>query len=176
MSGESVLVVATALDSWLPAFGIIVGWALKSCSDYWLHRKAFDQRLRLEKEYQLYLDLWDKLFDFRRTIGTAMNWGTHPEDMPSDDELRRVFNDLQAAVRRGEPFYSAAIATSAGKTTLPARQLLQNLRDIYHLNRQANDDGERVHRMEDENKELFAAFEMEFNAIRTSIRQRVGPP
>jgi hypothetical protein len=103
--------------------GIVVGWFLKLLSDSWSHRRTFDQRLRLEKEYQLYAELWEKMFDVRRTIGTAISPFTDSEDAPSDDAILKAFNGYQSVVRRGEPFFSASVYGPSRKASLLSRQM-----------------------------------------------------
>ncbi len=49
-------------------FGAFLGWFGKVIQDRISAKRLFDHRIRLEKEYSLYSDLWDKLFELRAQL------------------------------------------------------------------------------------------------------------
>lgn len=156
--------------------GVFVGWGLKTCSEFWSQRRLFDQRLRLEKEYQLYIELWDRFFELRRTLGTAISPCTHTEDMPDDEHIRSHFNDYQSVVSRGEPFYSRAIYRLVREVLLPSRKIVKNCQQIANLKQQQADNRVEINRLEDENKESYELVDSNFDKTSAEIRKRAGPP
>ena len=64
----------------------------------------FDHRLRLEKEYELYTSLWDKLFELRRAVGQLVAPLSDGGVVCHAEQCRALFSAYQELVRKGEPF------------------------------------------------------------------------
>ena len=105
---------------------LVIGWFLKVLSDSISQETLFDHRLRLEKEYGLYSEMWDKLFDLRRAIGQLVEPLGSTADVRHDNDLLPIFNAYQSAVRKGEPFMRPSIYDPARKIAHLARQIISD--------------------------------------------------
>jgi hypothetical protein len=168
--------------------GIFLGWLLTVLSGRWSERRLFDHRVRLEKEYALYSDLWDKLFELRRTIGTVLAQHTTPDELPRDDEVTGWFNAFQAVVRKGEPFMSMSVYTPARDIAALAREIITNLgkiraidkdEDATHPRRNSELEENRIDRklqLEEENETSFEMLEQLYQQVSHAIRVRTTAP
>ena len=102
---HSILVNAVvAIVSGLTVF------VLKVIADRRSEKVLFDHRLRLEKEYKLYSDLWEKLFELRRAVGQMVSSFDNTASVRHDEQICETFNAYQGVVSRGEPFMSESRA------------------------------------------------------------------
>ena len=119
---------AWELSPLLPTiFGGVIGWFLKVLADRMSEKRLFDHRIRLEKEYGLYSDLWDKLFELRRAVGQLVEPLSSTSEVRHDERTLELFNAYQATVRKGEPFMSASIFVHARKIATIARTIIGNV-------------------------------------------------
>jgi hypothetical protein len=151
--------------------GIFLGWLLTVLSGRWSERRLFDHRVRLEKEYSLYGDLWDKLFELRRAVGSVIDPITTPDTLPRDEEVTGWFNAFQAVVRKGEPFMSMSVYTPAREIAALAQEIITNVgkiraidkdEDTTHSRRNSELDENRSDRrlqLEEENETSFEMLE-----------------
>jgi hypothetical protein len=117
--------------------GSVLGWFGKMITDYLSEKRLFDNRIRLEKEYELYIDLWDKLFELRRAIGQLVNPLSSTSTVCHAKDFFNLFNAYQAAVRKGEPFVYTSIF-------VPAREIVQFARNIDDNIRKQKELSERL--------------------------------
>lgn len=183
LTGDEILAATSAIG------GIIVGWALHELSNRWSARRLFDHRVRLEKEYSLYVDLWEKLFELRRNLGAVFETVSTAGGLPpSDDSITECFNACQAIVRKGEPFMSSLVFVPAREIVTLAREIINNLGKIRALNRR--DEAVRIRpdtdaeekraetkiQLEDENDVSFQRLEELYEHVSRAVRARVTPP
>jgi hypothetical protein len=109
-------------------FGGLVGWPGKVISDRIAGRELFDHRLRLEKEYAVYSELWAALFEFRRAAGTMESELARDGESPPQEEFVDAFNAYQAAIRRHEPFIHPSVYEPARKVVSLGREMMQRSR------------------------------------------------
>ena len=110
-----------------------VGWFLKVLSDRMSEKKLFDHRIRLEKEYELYSDLWDKLSELRRAVGQLVEPLSSTSLVRHDKDVINLFNAYQAAVRKGEPFMSSCVLNPASKIATLSRKIISNVGEQQSL-------------------------------------------
>ncbi len=113
--------------SFCAVVGGVIGWFAKAISDYMSEKRLYDNRIRLEKEYGLYSDLWDKLFELRRAIGQAIEPISGGNVVRHDKCALDLFNAFHLAVWRGEPFMSASVFEPARKIVTTARRIINNI-------------------------------------------------
>ena len=115
------------MNVWSLAVGFIGGFVFgRLLPDLLSQRRLLDHRLRLEKEYQIYTELWDSLFQFTRACGTLITDLSDSSASEADlkEECRRALNEYQEVVLKFEPFIHQDIYE-------PARQILTLGRRIY---------------------------------------------
>lgn len=169
----------------LTIFGGAIGWFLKMLADRMSEKRLFDHRIRLEKEYGLYSDLWDKLFELRRTVGQLVEPLSSTSEVRHDERTLKLFNAYQATVRKGEPFMSASVFIPARKIVEIARTIMNNVgkqqsfsescgkapNPEVHDQRLANN----RHNLDEENETAFKEIEELFQNVAIAIRRRVSP-
>lgn len=170
------------LETLIAILSLILGWCLKVLSDRMSERTTFDHRVRLEKEYGLYCDLWEKLFELRRAVGQLVNPLSSTSAVPHDKDFVGLFNAYQAAVYKGEPFMSKAIFDPAGEIVTITRKIGDNIGKHERLSGERLAYGsdseawvEERERLREENGAAFKEFERFFQAVGIAIRQRVAP-
>lgn len=163
---------------------LVIGWFLKVLSDRMSEKALYDHRLRLEKEYGLYSDLWDKLFELRRAVGQLVEPLGSTSEVHHDEQTLDLFNAYQAAVRRGEPFMSTSVFGPARQIATLARKIIGNVgkqqslheRRAKQLNTETDEKlaTEQV-RLDEENDAAFKEIEELFQSVAKAIRLRVSP-
>jgi hypothetical protein len=186
------ILLATA-DATLTTFsaigGIVLGWLLNEFSNRWSAKRLFDHRARLKKEYSLYVNLWDKLFDIRSILGEVIEplsmLGGPP---PKDGDITKCFNAFQAAVRSGEPSMSTSVFTPAREITSLAREIIRNLGKLRALDEREegvpkirNDEADeqladRKIQLDEEIETSFDEIERLYQTVSRAIRERVSVP
>jgi hypothetical protein len=164
--------------------GIFVGWFLKALSDYWSANRQFEHRLKLEKEYSIYLTLWDTLFEARRAIGNLIEY---PAEFYANLKLAQsAFNEYQSVVRKHEPFISPSIYSLSRETTKLCHSIFTNAgktTDILRMERKSDARDEVMEklaadkgRIDEENEKTFEEIEKLFQKISQAISDRVRTP
>lgn len=164
--------------------GGVLGWLGKYWADRLQRQELFDHRLRIEKEYQIYTDLWDKLFEFRRAVHGIVD--TLQRDAEEDPHKRYVdtFNAFQAVVRRNEPFIYPSVyepsrtIVEKGRTISSALQRIKSLDDYRNRIRDLDADEQAAEKQiaEDENQEQAAEqIDRLFPQVCDAIRSRITP-
>jgi len=128
------------LNAVIAIFGGIIGWFLKVLANRMAEKSHFDHRLRLEKEYGLYSDLWDKLFEFRRAFGQHNQFRNSVSSTGSvrhDEHILEWFNAYNKVVDNGEPFMSTTVFDPARKILKIGRTSLATLEHSKNLMRLA---------------------------------------
>lgn len=170
--------VLTAL---LPIATLVLGWLLKVLSDRWSERMSFDHQLRLEKEYALYSDLWDRLFELRRAVGDLVGLLIGTNAVRHGKDALERFNAYQAVVRKGEPFMSPSVYAPAREIVKLARQIIGNIGDQQSLSEFAAKGGPTEAMVEkrmvlgEDSEDAFRKIENLFQEVATAIRHRVYP-
>jgi hypothetical protein len=135
----------------------------------------------LEKEYALYSDLWDKLFELRRAVGDLVNPLSGTAAVQHGKEALERFNAYQAVVRKGEPFMSPSVYAPAREIVKLARRIIGNIGDHESLSEYAAKGGraeavvEKRMRLDEDSDAAFQKSENLFQEVATAIRHRVYP-
>jgi hypothetical protein len=163
---------------------LAIGWFLKVLSDRMSEKALYDHRLRLEKEYGLYSDLWDKLFELRRAVGQLVEPLGSTSEVRHDEQTLDLFNAYQAVVRKGEPFMSTSVFGPARQIATLARKIIGNVGEQQSLHErramQLNiDTDEKLATeqvcLDEENGAAFKEIEELFQGVARAIRLRVSP-
>lgn len=170
------------LNTLIAVASLVLGWLLKVFSDRMSQRTTFDHRIRLEKEYGLYCDLWDKLFELRRATGQLVEPLGSANTVRHDKDFFDLFNAYQGAVHKSEPFISTAVFDPASKIATLARRISSNIGERESLSGERRSHGadsewlgNERERLREENAAAFNEIETHFRATATAIRQRVSP-
>lgn len=172
------------LNSAIAIGSLVLGWFLKVLADRMSQRKLFDHRLRLEKEYGLYADLWEKLFELRRAVGQLVSPLGSTGNVDHSAQVWDHFNSYQEAVRKGEPFMSESVLRPAREVVTLARQIRGNARkeriieERLDPEQSTENDKELVDRrieLDDDNEAAFKKIDDLFQTIGQAIRRRVSP-
>ncbi len=169
------------LNATIAIVSLLIGWILKEISDRMSEKRLFDHRIRLEKEYGLYSDLWDKLFELRRAVGQLVNSLSSTNTVCHAKDFFNLFNAYQAAVRKGEPFMDTSIFDPANKIATIARRINYNLGKQESLSEPSTrgSDFEALEtefiRFDEEIDDDFKEIERLFECVSIAIRQRVNP-
>lgn len=163
--------------------GFLGGILAKGLLDSVSHRRLFDHRLRIEKEYELYGKLWDKLFELRRVVGQFVSPLGNSDDEKNRDELIDLFNAYQTCLRKGEPFMTLKVYQPARKITMLVRNILGNKVEIEKLETQRSgrisiekdEDIARQVELAEKSDEAFNEIERLFIETQQEIRRRVSP-
>jgi hypothetical protein len=172
---EGVLNTLVAIGS------LVIGWFLKVLSDRWSERSTFDHRLRLEKEYGLYCDLWDKLFELRRAAGQLVESLSNSSAVRHDKDFIALFNAYQSVVSKGEPFMSTTVFRPARRILTLAREISGNIESQESLShpsaRGAGSEwlATERERLDQKNSAAFTEIDRLFQDVATAIRQRISP-
>ncbi len=165
--------------------GALLGWLGRVWADRIQGRELFDHKLRLEKEYQIYTDLWDKLFEFRRSasriVDTVQIVDASQEGIQADPYQIFVesFNALQAVVRRNEPFIAPKVWEPA-KAIVSQGRVISRQRDQLNQRRASIQDDEANAQLankmlEEGEKQQMAIEEVDrlFPLVKDAIRHRI---
>ncbi len=172
------------LNSAIAIGSLVLGWFLKVLADRMSQRKLFDHRLRLEKEYGLYADLWDQLFELRRAVGQLVSSLGSPGNVDHSAQVWEHFNCYQEAVRKGEPFMSESVYCPAREVVTLAWQIRGNAKEYQSINErrargQSTEDDEALadgqFKLEEDNEAAFEKIDDLFKTIGKAIRRRVSP-
>jgi hypothetical protein len=158
----------------------------------WLNNRAsqtrsFDQRLRLEKEYQVYTGLFERLFQLRGVLGNLLSDEFTEPHSPHENVLE-AFNGYRAAVRHGEPFIHTAVLTPAREIDAIAGEILFNEDRARRSQRQKENASRFITpelreqlvtqqiQINEESEQSFKSIDELFEKVSREIRARVGPP
>lgn len=160
--------------------GFVIGWLVKLLSEYISDKRLFDHRIRLEKEYGLYSNLWDKLFELRRAVGLLVGLLGGTNVVSHDEDVIPAFNACQAAVRKGEPFMDTSVFGPALKIVGNASKIIANFgkQESHHKNSEKEPSSESIEmdkRLDEENNAAFKEIEKMFQNVAKAIRYRVRP-
>ena len=160
--------------------GAIGGWLLKVLESHLSQRTAFSFRFRLEKEYERYCDLWEKLVELRRKVGELSEPLGSASNFLFMQHVGDLFNAYQGAVRKGEPFMSSAVYKPAREIVRLAQSILDNERTRHSLIEQRGkcDDqmiAEKQLELDKKNDANNQEIEPLFQEVSAAIRQRVTP-
>ena len=162
--------------------GAMVGWLARVWADRIQGRELFDHKLRLEKEYQIYTDLWDKLFEFRRNAHAIVD--PLQEGIPGDpwEAFVESFNVFQGVVTRNEPFIAPKVWEPARAIVSQGRVIAAAARDHDELSERRASiqdyeaDEQLANKMIEENQKQQAAIdevERLFPLVKDAIRHRI---
>lgn len=161
--------------------GLLV-WLGRVWAERAQRRELFDHKLRLEKEYQIYCDLWEKLFEFRRAahgLVDALQEGAQGDPW---QEFLDSFDAYQAVVRRNEPFIAPAIYGPARAIVKQGRAIESSTRQLRRLDERRNrlGDWKRDERMADrmvdtdnERQSAMQQIERLFPQVKDAIQKRI---
>ncbi len=183
------LTVATETESCLviarlqPALLVIIGAFLGMVATWLSQKRLLVYRLRVEKEYQLYTDLWDKLFELRRAVHSLVEPLCSTATVDHGKDALAAFNAYQTAVHKGEPFMCAKVYGPAREITTLGRNVFGNIgkqieTDKERAGRIRTDEDEKLAdrelKLDGENiaalKELEGLFKQIKQAVRNSVR------
>jgi hypothetical protein len=167
-----------------PICVVIIVWLLGRISERMSQKRLFDHRLRLEKEYGLYSDLWEKLFDLQESVGKLVQpFGATPYS-PDDEHVLEAFSAYQTAIRKGEPFMRSEVYGPAWQIMMLAQEIIRRRgkQNRIAAGRARGVDTEEARKLEDKEdalleKNVAAQVQMArlFNQVKEAIRQRVRP-
>lgn len=166
------------------AGGWLLGFLSKILLDRWSNKTLFDHRLRLEKEYALYMDLWDKLFELRRDLGAWIEDVDTAGPPQTVEDVKAQLNAYIAVVRRGQPFISPTIFEPSRRIESLARNIwdrCKNIRDIENIeatensrrDRPVKHQSETLERLDRENEADFQTINALFDETCEAIQARV---
>jgi hypothetical protein len=162
--------------------GSLLGWFGRVRADKIQRRGLFDHRLRLEKEHETYADLWERLFEFRRTAHRIVDPLQEGIQGNPQQEFVEAFNAFQGVVRRNEPFivpqvYEPARAIVAqGWAIVAASKQIRMLDEHRSVVRDCGSHEPIANKMMEEDKEQQEALEEIdplFPQVKDAIRQRI---
>ncbi len=172
------------LNAAIPILTLVIGWFLKVLWDRRSQRTLFDHRLRLEKEYGLYSDLWEKLFKVRRALGQVVEQLGSTSNVRHDQQVLDLFNDYQLAVRKGEPFMSPSVFMPAREIATLARTIIENIGKQQSLDklreRESNSDVKDkcttdLIRLDEDSRAAFTKIDELTQSVAQAIRHRATP-
>jgi hypothetical protein len=164
--------------------GLILAGVFKLFHDRTSQKRLYDHRLRLEKEYERYCDLWDKLFELRRCVGQMTDSLSTNNVEWQGAFISQLFNQFQDAVRKGEPFMSQSVYEPCRDIVRLARGVNENARrqDDLQVRRREGLDLRSDEKITDEQSRLdeeirAASEELDrlFQDVSKAIRDRVTP-
>jgi hypothetical protein len=181
----AILMADGAGPEWVSLFlAALGGWVLRAVGDRISQKRVFDHRLRLEKEYTLYTEVWDAVFELRRSVGQLVSPLGTTADVSHSDDVLDAFNICQERVRRGEPFMSSKVYD-------PAREIVKLAREIVDNERRQRNSPENPAKgrrettkeksiakgltLDEESKEAFERIESLFDEVKVAIRKRISP-
>lgn len=165
-------------DLLIMTIGTFFGWCLAVARDRLTHKRLFDHRLRLEKEYELYCALWAAMHKLRRDVGAlVMPLSTNQPDL---DAAISSFNKYQDVVRTGEPFFPSRILKPARTACTLARDIIDNMK-LLHTSRPAHSphpvdkDPALREQRRSESEDAFRKFDRCYEDAKNQIRSRLMP-
>jgi len=162
--------------------GALVGWLARVWADRVQRRELFDHKLRLEKEYQIYADLWEKLFEFRRCAHGFVDPLQQGARADPWEPFVESFNAFQGVVSRNEPFIApkvwepARAIVSQGHVIAGAAQHHDELGQRRASIQDYEADERLADKMIDEHQKQQAAIEEVerlFPLVKDAIRHRI---
>ncbi len=165
---------------------LLLGWLLGVFGRLWTERiqqrASFDHRLRLEKEYQTYAELWDRLFEFKRSMHEAFDSVGGGNVETSWPQLADTFNSFQAVVRRNEPFIVPRVFGPANEIVTQGHRIesihkrLQTLEE--HRSRVKDDEADeeaagKMYAADMEQERAMGEIDRLFPEVRDAIRERI---
>ena len=185
------MLLAAAADadiSWvtvgLTAGSIAFGWLLKALTDWVSQRRLFEHRLRVEKEYELYSDVWDKLFEMQRAVGQIVQPFGSTANVQHNEDVIQAFNAYQSSVRKSEPFMKSSIYKPARKIVELAGEIIGNVRSQKRIEEQRTDHisisqdqelADKQIELDNDSDAKFEEIKHLFEQVAQRIRQRVSP-
>ncbi len=164
---------------------LFLGWLLRGLADRRSQVVLFDHRLRLEKEYALYSDLWEKLFELRRAVGQLVSPIGDTASVRHDENLLELFNAYQSTVRKGEPFMTTAVNKPAREIATYVRSIIgnvgrrQDLQDRRRSTEVGTEADMRVAKeiidLDEEDQVAIKNIEDNFQMVLEAIRERIRP-
>ena len=162
--------------------GAVVGWFLKVVADRMSHKRLFDHRLRLEKEYGLYSELWGVLFELRGTVGGHLAQ-IKTSYVSHNNQALKLFDTFHEAIQKGMPFMSVSVYTHSGEILKIVHSIVENEKKIELLKtRRVGLEFEADRKIADEQLQLseeidssFEEFIRLYHEIAQAIRNRVTP-
>lgn len=149
-------------------------------------RREFDHRVRLEHEYQLYRDLWEKLFEARRRVAESGTPTLSDSSNVEYDEkqILAAFNEFQSAVRKGEPFMRQSVFDNSRRIAELMRSIIRGVgkrieiekRQLAHFSSDVSGkDDEWLTEIDKERDAAQQEIERLFEAVAKEISKRVTP-
>jgi len=163
---------------------IAFGWVLKTITDRASEKQRLEHRLRVEKEYEIYSNLWDKLFEVRRAVGALTNPIDNPGDAQYRNNVRSIIDAYQSIVRKGEPFMKLSVYEPAREIVRLARRIIGAIDDKTEIGKLRTEDVGTPTDMKyaEQQKEFrmsanaaFGEIDQLFEQVKQAIRQRVSP-
>ncbi|MDZ7618135.1 MAG: hypothetical protein U1E05_14110 [Patescibacteria group bacterium] len=162
--------------------GGLIGWLGRFWADRMQRRELFDHQLRLEKEYQIYAELWDRLFEFKRTMHDAFDsvGGGNVEN--PWQQFADTFNSFQAVVRRNEPFMAPRVFAPANEIVTQGHRIdsiHKRLLGLDEYRSRVKDDeadekaAEKQCAADTEREHAMDEIDRLFPKVRDAIRQRI---
>jgi hypothetical protein len=164
--------------------GTVLGWFLKLIADQFSASRHYDHRFRLEKEYERYCDLWDDLFELRRSVVQLVDSLGDTSDQPHSDQAIPLFNEFQQSVHKGGPFMSESVNVPARNMATTVRKLCKNFGKQKALEARRTEDvkfekdeaiAERLWQLDEENTAALEDIERLYKDVSQAIRNRVTP-
>jgi len=162
--------------------GGLVGWFGRYWAGRVERREMFDHRLRLEKEYQIYTELWEKLFEFRRAAHGFVDPLQQGIEGDRHQSFVDAFNAFQAEVRRNEPFIvqqvfePARAIVSEGWAIVSASRRLEMLdqRRVRVRCLKADEQiADEQYEEDDNQRQAVQEIDRQFPAVKDAIRNRI---
>lgn len=171
--------------------GGLLTWAGQLITQRVSRTDEFDKRMRLDKEYALYGDVWEKLFNLRRAMGEYADLSFQNSDSTGNAHTKfaDVLVEYEDSITHNEPFIHSSVLPLAQQVLDDVRQILFNERRNNRLDKQsafACKHGETVEQgelrdqkqenLETETQHLLDNIRAGIKMISAAMRDRVGPP
>ncbi|HTQ38415.1 MAG TPA: hypothetical protein VMJ32_05280 [Pirellulales bacterium] len=161
----------------LVLLGGLLGWLATLVTNRVSGHSQFDYQFRLEKEYARYCDLWKKLFLLRRAIGSLIETLGGGRTVSHKDEVTKLFNTYQKAVRFGEPFMDTSVHDPARAIIQSCLRIINNIDSVQEL--QQIDDRETKKaewkQLREDTEMKFQEIDKLFDEVSAAIKKRVTP-
>lgn len=167
--------------------GGLFGWLGRVYAERLHRRELFDHQLRLEKEYQIYSDLWERLFDFRIAAHGLVDSLQDRVHENAHGTFIDTFNAYQAVVRRNEPFIVPPVFQPARAIVSYGRAIAMTTLDLGELHKQrercrdwaaADQFVDKMIGTDQEREEAVEEIDRLFEEVKDAIQKRilVTPP
>jgi hypothetical protein len=161
--------------------GSIIGASIPVFASWRTQKREFDHRVRMEKEYQLYNDLWGNLFELRRAVGQLIETLGTTAAVDHGALVIKHFNTYQTTVRKGEPFLHESVYAPARNIAGLARAIVANVgqhKELRVHQGQSPPDkwdwyATKLLELDAENESTFTKLDEMYSAARQAIRKRV---